>query len=182
VDFVLFICRGSEPTGESVVQLVCRTGGVTVLAHPWALKNPGAVIKNLKAAGLHGIEVYRSDGKVSGLSDLADTYELLKLGGSDFHGRDDKEEPDVGSVDLPVLSVFKFLEIAKPIWHNAIKEIFASISKRTTDLNGSNGFRRISSAGDFCVLRLSCEDPELTGASEVEVLQTEVADIVLTHQ
>lgn len=67
MDFVLFICRGSEPTGESVVQLVCRTGGVTVLAHPWALKNPGAVIKNLKAAGLHGIEVYRSDGKVSGM-------------------------------------------------------------------------------------------------------------------
>ena len=67
MDFVLFICRGSEPTGESVVQLVCRTGGVTVLAHPWALKNPGAVIKNLKAAGLHGIEVYRGDGKVSGM-------------------------------------------------------------------------------------------------------------------
>ncbi|KAG2654107.1 hypothetical protein PVAP13_1NG239857 [Panicum virgatum] len=159
--------RGSEPTGESVVQLVCRTGGVTVLAHPWTLKNPGAVIKNLKAAGLHGIEVYRSDGKVSGLSDLADTYELLKLGGSDFHGRDDKEEPDVGSVDLPVLSVFKFLEIAKPIWHNAIKEIFASMSERTTDLNGSNGFRRICSAGDFCILRLSSEDPDLTSASEV---------------
>ncbi|CAL4885409.1 unnamed protein product [Urochloa decumbens] len=140
---------GSEPAGESVVQLVCRTGGVAILAHPWALKNPGAVIKNLKAAGLHGIEVYRSDGKVSGLSDLADTYELLKLGGSDFHGRDDKDEPDVGSVDLPVLAVFKFLEKAKPIWCNAVKETFASISERTTDLNGSNGFRRISSAGDL---------------------------------
>ncbi|PAN08272.1 hypothetical protein PAHAL_1G399300 [Panicum hallii] len=174
--------RGSEPTAESVVQLVCRTGGVAVLAHPWALKNPGAVIKNLKAAGLHGIEVYRSDGKVSGLSDLADTYELLKLGGSDFHGRDDKEEPDVGSVDLPVLAVFKFLEIAKPIWHNAIREIFASISERTTDLNGSNGFQRISSAGDFCIPRHSSEDPELTSVSEVEVLRTEVTDIVLTHQ
>lgn len=173
---------GREPTGESVVQLVCQTGGVAVLAHPWALKNPAAVIKNLKAAGLHGIEVYRSDGKVSGLSDLADTYELLKLGGSDFHGRDDKEEPDVGSVDLPVLAVFKFLEIAKPIWHNAIKEIFASISERTTDLNGSNGFRRISSAGDFCILRLSSKDSELTDASEVEVLRAELADIGLTPQ
>ncbi|OQU85404.1 hypothetical protein SORBI_3004G233500 [Sorghum bicolor] len=102
--------RGSEPNGKSVVQLVCRTGGVAVLAHPWALKNPAAVVKDLKAAGLHGIEVYRSDGKVSGLSDLADTYNLLKLGGSDFHGRDDKEEPDVGSVDLPVLAVLNFLE------------------------------------------------------------------------
>ncbi|KAF8729898.1 hypothetical protein HU200_017360 [Digitaria exilis] len=150
--------KGSEPTGESVVQLVCQTGGLAVLAHPWALKNPSAVIKNLKAAGLHGIEAYRSDGKVSGLSDLADIYELLKLGGSDFHGRDDKEEPDVGSVDLPVLSVFKFLDMAKPIWHNAIKEIFTSISERTTDFNGSKGFRRISSAADFCIVRLSSEE------------------------
>ncbi|CAO2040652.1 unnamed protein product [Urochloa humidicola] len=173
---------GSEPTGESVVHLVCRTGGVAVLAHPWALKNPGAVIKNLKAAGLHGIEVYRSDGKVSGLSDLADTYELLKLGGSDFHGRDDKDEPDVGSVDLPVLAVSRFLEKAKPIWHNAVKEIFASVSERTTNLNGSNGFRRISSAGDFCILHLSSEDPGLTDASDIEVLQTEVANVVLIPQ
>jgi predicted metal-dependent phosphoesterase TrpH len=54
-----------------VVQLVCRTGGVAVLAHPWALKNPAAVIKNLKAAGLHGIEVYRNDGKVSGMNKMA---------------------------------------------------------------------------------------------------------------
>uniref|UniRef100_A0A0A9AHY0 Protein trpH n=1 Tax=Arundo donax TaxID=35708 RepID=A0A0A9AHY0_ARUDO len=172
---------GSEPTGESVVQLVCRTGGVAVLAHPWALKHPGAVIKDLKAAGLHGVEAYRSDGKVSGLSDLADTYELLKLGGSDFHGRDDKEEPDVGSVDLPVLSVFKFLEVAQPIWHDAIKEIFASsITERATELmNGSKGFRRASSAGDFCILRFSSPNLGVTDAPEVEVLRTEVADIVL---
>ncbi|OQU85405.1 hypothetical protein SORBI_3004G233500 [Sorghum bicolor] len=156
--------RGSEPNGKSVVQLVCRTGGVAVLAHPWALKNPAAVVKDLKAAGLHGIEVYRSDGKVSGLSDLADTYNLLKLGGSDFHGRDDKEEPDVGSVDLPVLAVLNFLEVAKPIWHNAIREMFASISKRTTDLNGSKRLRRASSAGNFCILCLSSEDQGLTHA------------------
>lgn len=50
------------------MQLVSRTGGVAALAHPWALKNPEAAIKNLKAAGLHGIEVYRSDGKLSGMT------------------------------------------------------------------------------------------------------------------
>ncbi|XP_062220969.1 uncharacterized protein LOC133920366 [Phragmites australis] len=173
---------GSEPTGESVVHLVRRTGGVAVLAHPWALKNPAAVIKDLKAAGLHGVEVYRSDGKVSGLSGLADAYELLKLGGSDFHGRDDKEEPDVGSVDLPVLAVSKFLEVAQPIWHNGIKEIFASTTERMTNLNGSKGFRRVSSAGDFCILRLSSPDMEVTDAPEVELLRTEVAGIVLSNR
>ncbi|KAL6635144.1 hypothetical protein ACP70R_027815 [Stipagrostis hirtigluma subsp. patula] len=173
---------GSEPTGESAVQLVRRTGGVAVLAHPWALKNPAAVIKDLKAAGLHAIEVYRSDGKVSGLSDLADTYKILKLGGSDFHGRDEKEEPDVGSVDLPVLDVLKFLEAAQPIWRNAIKEIFASIAERTTDLNGLKRFRRTSSAKDFCIMHISSPELEVTDATEIEVLLTEVAGIVLCNR
>lgn len=116
------------------------------------------------------------------MSDLADTYNLLKLGGSDFHGRDDMVEPDVGSVHLPVLAVLNFLEAAKPIWHNAIREMFASISKRSTVLNGCKRLRRASSTGDFCILCLSSEDPELTDAPEVEVLRAEVADIVLTHQ
>lgn len=66
--FLLFICSGSEPTGESVVQLIRQTGGVAVLAHPWALKNLVPVVKDLKAAGLHAMEVYRSDGKVSGMN------------------------------------------------------------------------------------------------------------------
>ncbi|KAL5212690.1 hypothetical protein ABZP36_023537 [Zizania latifolia] len=170
---------GSEPTGESVVELVCRTGGVAVLAHPWALKNHLAVTKDLKAAGLHGIEVYRSNGKLSGLSDLADTYGLLKLGGSDYHGRDDKEEPDVGSVDLPVLAVSGFLDVAQPIWHNATNDILANTPDRTLVLNGSKGFQRISSGKGFCNSRLFPPDQEVTDASEVEALQTELADVVL---
>ena len=67
----------------------------------------------------------------TGLSDLADTYELLKLGGSDYIGRDDKEEADIGIVDLPVLAFFRFLEVAQPIWCNAIKEIFANATERS---------------------------------------------------
>ncbi|BAS80960.1 uncharacterized protein [Oryza sativa Japonica Group] len=170
---------GNEPAGESVVQLVCRNGGVAVLAHPWALKNPVAVIKDLKAAGLHGIEVYRSDGKLSGLSDLADTYGLLKIGGSDYHGRDDKDEPDVGSVDLPVLAVSGFLDAAQPIWHNATKEILANITERAP--NGSKGLQRTNSAKDLCNLRLLSSDLEVTDSTEVEVLQTELSDVVLSN-
>ncbi|KAL6911505.1 hypothetical protein ACP4OV_000310 [Aristida adscensionis] len=175
---------GNEPSGKSVVQLVVRTGGIAVLAHPWALKNPGAVMKDLKAAGLHAIEVYRSDGKVSGLSDLADTYELLKLGGSDFHGRDDKDEANVGGVDLPVLDVLKFLQAAQPIWRSAIREIFASIAERTSlNLNGSKEFRRTSSAKDFCIMRrLSSLELEASDGTEIEVLLTEVAGIVLGNR
>lgn len=46
--------------------MICDTGGVAVLAHPWSLKNPLSIIKRLKEAGLHGMEVYRSDGKLAG--------------------------------------------------------------------------------------------------------------------
>lgn len=48
------------------MHLICKTGGVAVLAHPWTLKNPIAIVRKLKDAGLHGIEVYRSDGKLTG--------------------------------------------------------------------------------------------------------------------
>lgn len=59
--------RGSEPQAEEAVKLICETGGVAVLAHPWALKNPVTIVRRLKDAGLHGIEVYRSDGKLAGI-------------------------------------------------------------------------------------------------------------------
>lgn len=65
----LIVClffRGTEPSAQEVLQLIHRTGGISALAHPWALKNPIAVIRSLKAAGLHAMEVYRSDGKASG--------------------------------------------------------------------------------------------------------------------
>lgn len=58
--------RGSEPNAEEAVRLIRETGGVAVLAHPWALKNPALIIRRLKDAGLHGVEAYRSDGKLSG--------------------------------------------------------------------------------------------------------------------
>lgn len=72
--FSLFMCSGSEPHAEEVVKLVCRTGGVAVLAHPWALKNPLAIVKDLKDSGLHAIEAYRSDGKLSGITALSLNY------------------------------------------------------------------------------------------------------------
>jgi 3',5'-nucleoside bisphosphate phosphatase len=47
--------------------LIRNTGGISALAHPWALKNPVEVISVLSDAGLDALEVYRSDGKVPGI-------------------------------------------------------------------------------------------------------------------
>ncbi|KAI3445723.1 hypothetical protein Pfo_002388 [Paulownia fortunei] len=126
---------GSEPVAEETVQLIRETGGVAVLAHPWALKNPGAVIRRLKDAGLHGLEAYRSDGKLSVYSDLADANDLLKLGGSDYHGRGGQHESDVGSTSVPVLIVHEFLKVARPIWCNAIRDILENYIKDPSDSN-----------------------------------------------
>ncbi|KAK1308693.1 hypothetical protein QJS10_CPA09g00546 [Acorus calamus] len=125
--------RGNEPHAEEVVKLICQTGGVAALAHPWALKSPIPIIRSLKAAGLHGIEVYRSDGKFAAFSDLADTYGLLKLGGSDYHGRGGHDESDLGSVNLPILTVYEFMKLARPIWCNAIRDILQSLADAPSD-------------------------------------------------
>ncbi|CAH9074723.1 unnamed protein product [Cuscuta epithymum] len=124
---------GSEPDMEEAVKLICETGGVAVLAHPWTLKNPGAIISRLKAAGLKGIEAYRSDGRVAPYSDLADTFNLVKLGGSDFHGKVGQEEPELGSVSLPVCAVHEFLKVARPIWRSAIAHILENYIDHPTD-------------------------------------------------
>ncbi|KAL2460443.1 polymerase/histidinol phosphatase-like [Abeliophyllum distichum] len=126
---------GSEPVSEEAVELIRETGGIAVLAHPWALKNPATIIRRLKEAGLHGLEAYRSDGKLEVYSAFADAQNLLKLGGSDYHGRSGQHESEVGSVSLPVMMVHEFLKVARPIWCNAIKEILETYVKDPSDSN-----------------------------------------------
>ncbi|KAL0559886.1 hypothetical protein IC582_000266 [Cucumis melo] len=126
---------GSEPCAAEAIQLIRDTGGMAVLAHPWALKNPVAVIRRLKDAGLHGLEVYRSDGRLAAYSDLADNYGLLKLGGSDFHGRGGHSESEVGSVNLPVLAMHDFLKAARPVWCRAIRDILERYVEEPSESN-----------------------------------------------
>ncbi|XP_015957555.1 uncharacterized protein LOC107481760 [Arachis duranensis] len=126
---------GSEPLAEEAIKMISNTGGVSVLAHPWALKNPVPIVRRLKEAGLHGIEVYRSDGRLAAYSDLADAYGLLKTGGSDYHGRGGHNESELGSVNLPVLVLHDLLKVARPIWCDAIKEILECYAEEPSDSN-----------------------------------------------
>ncbi|XP_077214198.1 polymerase/histidinol phosphatase-like protein [Tasmannia lanceolata] len=179
---------GSEPSAEEAVQLICRTGGVAALAHPWALKNPVAVIKSLKAAGLHAMEVYRSDGKLAGFSDLADAYELLKLGGSDYHGRGGHDESDLGSVTLPVLAVHEFLKFARPIWCNALKDVLLSFSEDPSESNLDNilGFGRVKDHKGDTTLSCGKDIVDLCLSSwltkeERQALELEALRLKLSH-
>jgi predicted metal-dependent phosphoesterase TrpH len=74
-------------------------GGVPVVAHPVQLRTSNdaqlqQVIKDLVDLGLGGIEVVHSDhgeAEVERYTRLADRYNLVKTGGSDFHGTNKKD-------------------------------------------------------------------------------------------
>lgn len=68
-------------------------------------------------------------------SDLADKHDLLKLGGSDYHGRGGQHESDLGSTNVPVLMVHEFLKVSRPIWYNAILDILNNYIKDPCDSN-----------------------------------------------
>jgi predicted metal-dependent phosphoesterase TrpH len=76
------------------MERIRRCGGLPVLAHATQLRTENfsqleTEIKNLVDQGLAGIEVIHSDFDeitVKFLNDLADKLNLVKTGGSDFHG------------------------------------------------------------------------------------------------
>ncbi|MGK5545099.1 PHP domain-containing protein [Streptomyces sp. URMC 127] len=75
------------------IRLVKAAGGVTVLAHPFALKRghciPESAIAELASAGLDGIEVDHMDHDAptrARLRGLAADLSLLPTGSSDYHG------------------------------------------------------------------------------------------------
>ena len=76
---------------EAVIELIHRSAGVAVLAHPGA-SLPEFVIEHLVSHGLDGIEVFHpahQPPQIDFYNQLADRYGLLKSGGSDSHGNID---------------------------------------------------------------------------------------------
>jgi predicted metal-dependent phosphoesterase TrpH len=87
-------------------------GGVPVLAHPGQFDNYSSVAKWVQD-GLEGIEVWhplhgKSDEKAA--ADLASTYQLVKTGGSDFHGFYGQGDHSLGSFNAGVESVLELRE------------------------------------------------------------------------
>jgi predicted metal-dependent phosphoesterase TrpH len=111
-----YVEREKLTPAEAVV-LIIKARGLAVLAHPFTVGEPEAMITQLKAAGLAGIETYYngySDEEIGRLLTIAEKYQLITTGGSDFHGIDPTETA-IGGADLPLESVEQLIAKAKKI-------------------------------------------------------------------
>lgn len=75
-------------TPAEAINLIHQAGGIAVLAHPGLIKD-SAKIYEVIHMGIEGLEIYypeHSKNQIMEYDRLADEYNLLKTGGSDFHG------------------------------------------------------------------------------------------------
>ncbi len=103
-------------TPVEVVHLLGQVGGLAVLAHPRELEGQLAdLLPELKAAGLVGMEVYYQDytpEEIERLLEWARRFDLLPLGGSDYHGLGGPQQREPGDIPLPDEPVQRLLELA----------------------------------------------------------------------
>ena len=113
----------SKLTPPDAVKLLNDVGGVAVFAHPWFERRGNEpepeqslieTVEELKAAGLHGMEVHYAmydEATVDWLADVARAYDLIPCGGSDYHHSGNSREPLPG-VNGPSLETVERLEEA----------------------------------------------------------------------
>jgi len=119
--FMKYINRGGPAyverdkiTPVEAIQLISRADGIPVLAHPMTFDSFEALIADLKLAGLAGLEVYYNNytpGQVKNLLQIAERFNLIPTGGSDYHGLDSMNEPPLGTVEVPLESVERLVEL-----------------------------------------------------------------------
>jgi predicted metal-dependent phosphoesterase TrpH len=88
------------PKLKKIIKLITDSGGVAVLPHPWYIKKNytdfESILIKLVDYGLKGIEtigyipeelkIYKNKDRITEIIKMADRYDLIKSGGSDFHG------------------------------------------------------------------------------------------------
>ena len=107
-------------TPQEAIQTLRRFGAAPILAHPSYIKGSNQPIESIegllrefKAAGLMGMEVYYKDYSeemVARLAALAKKLELMPLGGSDYHALKGPGEREPGDIPLPASVAKDFLE------------------------------------------------------------------------
>ncbi len=121
--FTKYIGRGGPAyvereklTPVEAVELVLRASGLPVLAHPFTTDDPETMVIELKAAGLVGLEAYYNGytaEEINELLSLANKYNLIATGGSDYHGLDTGTETMIGGADVPMESAKRLIALAE---------------------------------------------------------------------
>ncbi len=121
--FINYINRGGpayverdKVTPTEAIQLIIRSGGLPVLAHPLTFDNFEATIAELKPAGLVGMEVYYnnySSEQIKNLLRIAVKFNLIPTGGSDYHGLDCMNEAPLGTVEVPLESAERLIALSR---------------------------------------------------------------------
>ena len=91
-------------TPVQAVETLRRFGAPPVLAHPRYMKDPGAILGELKDAGMAGLEVYHKDSDpelIERMLELARRFDLQPTGGSDYHALEREGEREPGDIPLP---------------------------------------------------------------------------------
>ncbi len=117
----------SKLTPPDAVKLLNDVGGVAVFAHPWFERRGNEpepeqslieTVEELKAAGLHGMEVHYAmydEATVDWLADVARAYDLIPCGGSDYHHSGNSREPLPGVNGPPMETVERLEEYAQQL-------------------------------------------------------------------
>ena len=89
---------------QECINLILNSGGIPILAHPKSLelteKEFLILLKEMISNGLKGIEVYHSSHAKEEMEyylSIANKYNLLISGGSDYHGKSVKPEVELGT-------------------------------------------------------------------------------------
>ncbi len=109
--FELYLAQGKpgyverfKITPAEAVELVLKSGGLPVMAHPLTVADYPVVAAELSTAGLEGLEVYYKDFTLEERRDLfvlSQKLNLIATGGSDYHGIDDSIEVLPGEAGVP---------------------------------------------------------------------------------
>jgi hypothetical protein len=111
-------------TPPEAVALIKEANGLPVLAHPLTIEQPEKIIAGLKSAGLVGIEVYYNgytEDERNTLAMLADKYNLIATGGSDYHGLDDSAETMLGDAGVPPEAAERLIALARQPEQKSVK-------------------------------------------------------------
>ncbi len=83
---------------EEGIKLIHSAGGVAVIAHPGLIKNEKIIYEaiRLKADGIEAIHSKHSEQDVIKYKEIANKYNLIVTGGSDFHGDFTNNMPVLG--------------------------------------------------------------------------------------